>query len=133
VVEKPLSAHLLGDRWQPLCPRVRFSPPLGDHSSLDSLGSVQTQLQLSACLSCFWLVGSGWPNVIFSLLFFPFQKNGKKLILGSEDLDHIASNTSLKWSSLGEGSTAWLSQAPLWTPSWTCPSALTSTAALRGT
>lgn len=55
------------------------------------------ELQLVAI----YLVSGLLTHVIFSKVFFPFQKYGKKLILCLEDLDHILSNTSLKESSLG--------------------------------
>lgn len=35
------------------------------------------------------------------MVFFPFEKYGKKLILFLEDLDHVASNVFLKQSRLG--------------------------------
>lgn len=40
-------------------------------------------------------------HVIFSTVFFPLEKHGKKLILCLEELDHIASNMFLKQSRLG--------------------------------
>lgn len=72
---------------------LQTRPPVGS----PGVRNPAPKLQLLAI----YLVSGLLIHVIFSKVFFPFQKYGRKLILCLEDLDHIVSNTSLKQSSLG--------------------------------
>lgn len=61
---------------------------------------METQLP-EVQLVAIYLVSGLLTQAIFSTVFFPFQKYGKKLILCLEDLDLTVSKTSLKQNSLG--------------------------------
>lgn len=74
--------------------------PLETRISMGSLGDVKIQLP-EVQLLAIYLVSGLLIHVIFSMVFFPFEKYGKELILCCEDLDHIASNVFLKQSHAG--------------------------------
>lgn len=67
---------------------------------MGSPGDMDTQLP-EVQLAAIYLVSGLLTHVIFSIVFFPFQKYGKKLILCLQDLDHIVSNMSPKQSNPG--------------------------------